>query len=863
MEIDLEQARRFLKVLDPGADSRELLEGIPDGFTFQTFDDNKERKDRSLARTLPGTLDAVLPELKSYASRGAGVFVNINETDNIARRKGNITRVRAIWAELDDGEPKPFPLEPHLVCQTSPGKCHKIFLVNGLTFEQHRSLEELLIAEYGSDKDAKDLCRVLRVPGFYHQKGEPHMVQLIHESGAAPYSAAEILEAFKDDLSAREGSHSRTSVSSTTGARLAKNVPDDGYSPLEDSDAQPTLPDITLENCRKYLPEPGNQSREEWLAVLKAFHHQFDGAHEALLIIDEWSQQVRSYNGFDDVEYTWNSFNRGYAGAVTTFRSLVQEYNKKLVKTHVAKGASAYSLAQQLLDNCDDHIELTGVVAPKLWKLANGVVSIEKDFCRDLIARYATLRGGEILTRQEATRAMRSKRKAAEDADEPILGFRNPKSPEWTNDWVWISTTEAFYNTQTSVTLTTKGFSSHYDSRLPKGEGAPTNASAYARDNYFVPKVMRSFYLPGADLIFVHDGVSCVNTYSDNYRCYVPAAIENPEAVAIFKRHIELIFGGWNRESQLFCNFLTACISAPPRKVRWAVVLIGQFGDGKSLFRTFLAHALGLRNVRSIRGNTIAKSADTSFNGWVEGHCLGFVEEIKWHGHNRYEIINSIKDVITEGVIESHRKGENPDNVYNAANYFLTSNYLDSVPVETGDRRYFMVQSKFPLSTILREEPEYFTEGLAKAINDAPGDLVCWLRNIPTHADFDPDKPAPMTETKMLAIGATKDEIDSFVLEMIEEDDDPLLAGNVICFNHLFSKLMILMEGALKSDQQFKLNKALSNLHFVKLGRGRIDGGRDTLWVKRVDGNILSLDDASELIRNRITAYELGGVGIV
>jgi hypothetical protein len=852
MDTDLEQAQRFLKVLDPGADGRELLEGIPDGFTFQTFDDDKKRKDRTLARVLHGTIADCAAELSRLSSRGAGVFVTINETDMAGRKLANITRIRAVWAELDDGDVSSFPLEPHLITETSPGKFHKIFLVDGLTNEQHAAVENVLVAQYGSDPNAKDVSRVLRVPGFYHQKGEPHMVQLIHESGAAPYSAAEILEALKDDGSA-------TKTVSTQ--RCSNAPPSADYTPLSEADGQNILPDITLANCEQYLPEPGNQSREEWLNVLKAFHHQFNGAHEALLIVDEWSQQVRSYNGFDDVEYTWNSFNRGYAGQVTTFRSLVQEYNKKLVKSHVAKGAAAYSLAQQLLDTCDDHIELTGVVAPKLWKLANGIVSVEKDFCRDLIARYAALRSGEVLTRQEATRAMRSKRKHTEDTDEPVLGFRNPKAPEWTDNWIWVSTTEEFYNLETGVSLTTKGFSSHYDSRLPKGDGAPTNASAYVRDSYFVPKVMSSMYLPGADTIFIHDGVSCVNTYSDRYRCSVPDTVENHEAVAVFKRHLELIFGGWNRESQIFCNFLTACVNTPPRKVRWAVVLIGQQGDGKSLFRTFLSRALGIKNVRAIRGNTIAKSAETSFNGWAAGHCLGFVEEIKWHGHNRYEILNSIKDVITEGIVESHRKGDNPDNVYNAANYFLTSNYVDSVPVEIGDRRYFMAQSKFPLATILRTEPEYF-ESLAKAVDEGAGDVVCWLRNIPTHPDFDPDKPAPMTETKRLAIGATTDEIDSYVQEIITEDDDPLVSETVVCFNHLFSRLMVQMEGALKSDHQFKLTKALGNLQFVKLGRARAGGDRHTLWVKRVDGNIMSLDEAGDLIQSRIDAYELGGVGI-
>ncbi len=46
---DRPKAERFLTLLDPGATF----------FTFQTFDDDKERKDPKLARVMHGTLDAL------------------------------------------------------------------------------------------------------------------------------------------------------------------------------------------------------------------------------------------------------------------------------------------------------------------------------------------------------------------------------------------------------------------------------------------------------------------------------------------------------------------------------------------------------------------------------------------------------------------------------------------------------------------------------------------------------------------------------------------------------------------------------------------------------------------------------------
>ena len=55
---------------------------------------------------------------------------------------------------------------------------------------------ERMIESYGSDPNAKDLSRVLRVPGFLNRKhGDPHQVRVLSSPGWR-YSRAEILAAF-------------------------------------------------------------------------------------------------------------------------------------------------------------------------------------------------------------------------------------------------------------------------------------------------------------------------------------------------------------------------------------------------------------------------------------------------------------------------------------------------------------------------------------------------------------------------------------------------------------------------------------------------------------------------------------------
>jgi hypothetical protein len=102
LQLDRGEAERFLAALDPTADE----------WTFQTFDDSRERKEENEAKwnarghtgkkdpfafTLHGTLASCWSRLIQLNERGAGVFVTVNVTDFKGRKKGeHRARARAI-----------------------------------------------------------------------------------------------------------------------------------------------------------------------------------------------------------------------------------------------------------------------------------------------------------------------------------------------------------------------------------------------------------------------------------------------------------------------------------------------------------------------------------------------------------------------------------------------------------------------------------------------------------------------------------------------------------------------------------------------------------------------------------------------
>ncbi len=78
-ESDIKEAIRFLKII------------APDGnITFQTFDDNKERKDPRLCKILHGPIEEKYAELARLNQAGAGVFFTVNRSDCKGRKAKNI-----------------------------------------------------------------------------------------------------------------------------------------------------------------------------------------------------------------------------------------------------------------------------------------------------------------------------------------------------------------------------------------------------------------------------------------------------------------------------------------------------------------------------------------------------------------------------------------------------------------------------------------------------------------------------------------------------------------------------------------------------------------------------------------------------
>ena len=196
----LRQAAAFLgSLIGLSAD-----EALVHPFTFQTFDEAQPEGNqrKRLTKVIHSNLSSVAQDLESLNGAGAGIFVAVNETNGKGRKKTDIRVLRGWWADLDlknaiqevdlDIIRNRLPLAPTIIVET-PGGWHLYWLPrdpiscpnDAIQIEHEDELRAIqnALEPYGADPKVCDVARVMRVPGFLHQKKGPQPVELILADG--------------------------------------------------------------------------------------------------------------------------------------------------------------------------------------------------------------------------------------------------------------------------------------------------------------------------------------------------------------------------------------------------------------------------------------------------------------------------------------------------------------------------------------------------------------------------------------------------------------------------------------------------------------------------------------------------------
>jgi len=231
---------------------------------------------------------------------------------------------------------------------------------------------------------------------------------------------------------------------------------------------------------------------------------------------------------------------------------------------------------------------------------------------------------------------------------------------------------------------------------------------------------------------------------------------EEEHALALVKAHVAMLFPD-QRERELLLSYLAYTVQHLDRRITWAPLIYGGEGAGKTFFFELMRNVLGNSNAMPVS----AKQLQQQFTGWAEGNRLVVFEEIRLTGHNRFDVLESLKPLLTNRTVDVRRMHTDTYSVINVTNYLLFTNYEDALPLSNGDRRYFILAT----SLITKEEirafndanPKYFTR-LFSAIDRFPGAILGWLQEMPLHPDFKPNGNAPETASKNVMRESSQDD---------------------------------------------------------------------------------------------------------
>lgn len=223
----------------------------------------------------------------------------VNETDLIGRKKENMTRVRTLWQECDRGDEPDLPCQPHMVVESSPGRFHRYLLVADPPLDSFAGVQERLIRQYGSDPNAKDITRGLRLPGTLHLKhhpDQPWLVRLVEGSDDPAWSWEKILQLFPPVTRDRAP---RIRAAGSTGAACPAHQEEEVFS-------RQLLPQYAkvVSALQALDPDIGYL---DWLNIGMALHAAGGGDPVALELWDSWSRKGHAYRE-GETAYRWQTF---------------------------------------------------------------------------------------------------------------------------------------------------------------------------------------------------------------------------------------------------------------------------------------------------------------------------------------------------------------------------------------------------------------------------------------------------------------------------------------------------------------------------------------------------------------------------
>ncbi len=427
--------------------------------------------------------------------------------------------------------------------------------------------------------------------------------------------------------------------------------------------------------------------------------------------------------------------------------------------------------------------------------------------------------------------------------------------PEWAKPFCWVTSADAFYNTSNGEFVSLRSFDVAYGRMMPIGEsGRRLSAAEKCTQHWNMPIVEQVGYRPDQGPFYEWDGVRYANSYSPTSLPPVAPNYTDAGLRGIHAFHA-MLWDMCGRRPDVFNNLLywmTHNVQRPGVKIRWAPILKGVHGDGKTLSAAVLRAAMGYRNLSTTSNSNIANSG--GFTDWAVRGAVNVIEEIMLTGKQRHQLYNAMKEFISNNVVDVNVKGGKPRQQWNCTNHWANTNHNDALPLEPTDRRWFVI---FTPWSSLDEMLAYCgldaagwkarTDAIDHAKNHCAGELRAWFLSIVIPPELDINGSAMMTPEKQRMMASSKDDAESAAKDIIAGGAVGG-TGGVLSSAHLRRELHArAMAGGFTVPETTAFGHMLTRLGYSKMDRDvKWNGIACTLWLR--DGVELTNEQArSEL----------------
>lgn len=596
---------------------------------------------------------------------------------------------------------------------------------------------------------------------------------------------------------------------------------------------RPSVEGITIEDVGNALNHlDPDCTYVEWIEVAAALRHQFPTepeASQALELFNSWSAKGDKYPGESEVTAKWQSFRSNPRGrAPVTMRSVFRR-----------AAAAGWRQAEQIATRCYDQIvawmqasERTGaelleqgvariVAAPLLSSLQKGTL---------LSTLHEGLSSRSLrVTRTELKHAMhRLERAAAKHDMGAMTATPDSQLPQWARGICYVAGQDEFFQRHTGRTFKPQVLDAYFSVQLMTPTDVDNGQPVLRPRDYLLniqkcPRVDDYMYDPAHTEMFISNGKKrAVNLYIPTHP--EPDPTDADVAGEIFHGHIRNLVAEPEYQ-EILLDFLAYHVQCPGGKIRWAALVQGAQGCGKTVIAEAMRAVLGREHVRSIGAELLF----TGFNGWAMGSQLVAIEEIRVVGHNRYEVMNSLKPCISNDYISINDKNIRAFQTKNVSNYLMFTNHHDSLAVTPGDRRYFVLNSPLQSAFEIGQLPKGYFDRLWDVVRNRAAGLRAWLEQWELSTNFNPHGHAPVTKYLKELSEASASPLTAAFVDILKDNLHPLVQEDMLSLQCL---RQLLDTRRLPHFTDQTLAMMLREQGYILLHRMTIEGERHRIWCK-------------------------------